>query len=73
MFGGVAMRYEAAGKQIICSHCGGDTFAKDYRLLNTKGASFFNFDWANRDAIILVCHDCSHIEWFYEEPEDYQG
>ena len=38
-------------------------------LLNTRGATFMNFDWLNRGAVALTCKQCSRIEWFNETPE----
>lgn len=64
------MRFTVKDVEIKCTICGHEHFDKDYRQLNTKGATLFNLDWANRDAIILVCDYCSHIEWFYSEVEE---
>lgn len=63
------MKFKAGNNKLVCPCCQNDTFDKDYRQLNTKGATFFNLDWANRDAIILVCKHCSYISWFMEEPD----
>jgi len=62
------MRYQAGDTDITCPCCQNDTFDKDYRQLNTKGATFFNLDWANRDATILICKKCTHISWFMKDP-----
>ncbi|BBI34082.1 hypothetical protein KCTCHS21_34810 [Cohnella abietis] len=62
------MRYYAGGAPIICPCCQYDRFDKDYRQLNTSGASFFGFDWANKSAAILVCQRCTHISWFMKDP-----
>lgn len=64
------MRYKIKQIDIACPCCNNDRFDKDYRQLNTKGATFFNLDWANKDAIILVCKQCSYISWFMDEPEE---
>lgn len=64
------MRYTAGGVGIKCSCCGNDTFQKDYRQLNSRGATFFGLDWANRNATILICLRCSFISWFMEEPRE---
>jgi len=60
--------YTIAGKPIQCPHCGGREFESRKILLNTRGATFFNFDWLNRAATALTCVECSRIEWFQEEP-----
>jgi predicted nucleic-acid-binding Zn-ribbon protein len=62
------MRYSAAGARITCPCCQNDTFNLDYKLLNTSGASFLGFDWANKNAAILICKRCTHISWFMKEP-----
>lgn len=51
----------------VCRHT--QFFTRDY-LLNTRAATFFNFDWVNRAAATYICEQCSHILWFMDEPED---
>lgn len=51
------MRYSAAGAPIICPCCQNDTFDLDYKLLNTSGASFLGFDWANKTPPSLFVSD----------------
>ncbi|HSK46666.1 MAG TPA: DNA-binding protein [Coriobacteriia bacterium] len=60
--------FQVAGVQVKCSHCGGEKFDEGSALLNTPGLTFFNLDWANRDAFLLVCDRCGKIEWFMQEP-----
>lgn len=62
--------YQAAGKTIQCPHCGHDQFASRQILLNTRGATFFNFDWLNKGATVLTCQQCSRLEWFAEPPAE---
>ncbi|TDB36805.1 MAG: DNA-binding protein [Actinobacteria bacterium] len=62
-------RYSVAGKGVVCSHCGGNEFDAGAALLNTRGMTFLNLDWANRNATLLICTNCSHIEWFLEDPD----
>ena len=38
-------------------------------LLNTRAASFFNFDWANKAALTYICEQCGHIMWFADDTE----
>ncbi len=63
------MQYYAGGVQIKCPCCGHDAFDKDFRQLNSRGATFFGLDWANRNATLLICQNCTHISWFMAEPE----
>lgn len=64
------MRFRAGNAKIICPCCQHDHFDKDYRQLNSRGATFLGFDWANKNATILVCQRCSYIAWFMAEPEE---
>ncbi|BAK43616.1 zinc ribbon domain-containing protein [Eggerthella sp. YY7918] len=57
-------RYEMAGIIVTCSHCGGEEFDERSVQLNTTGATFLGLDWANRNATVLVCKNCGHLEWF---------
>ena len=57
---------EIAGAVLSCSHCKNQKFHKDTRLLNSAGASFLGFDWANKQATIYICDNCRMIHWFAE-------
>lgn len=59
--------YEAAGRQVECAHCGSVDFEQSTAQLNTAGLTFLGLDWANRNATILVCKECGHIEWFLSD------
>jgi hypothetical protein len=61
--------YSVDGTQVICGHCGGLDFDRGRALLNTKGLTFLQLDWANREANLLICTSCSEIRWFLAEPE----
>lgn len=63
-----AMRYLVAGRNVVCGHCENEEFTSRPGLINTRGLSFFGFDFANREATILVCSRCGHLEWFLERP-----
>lgn len=58
---------EIAGRPLTCPVCSGQQFWKKQAQLNTAVASFFNLDWANHSATCMVCNNCSHIIWFYNE------
>ena len=45
---------QAAGKKVMCSHCGSDIFTR-------SGISGFA-------GVGLVCVKCSHIEYFVKSP-----
>lgn len=64
------VHFAAAGKQIVCAHCGGTDFdIRDEVLLNTRGATFLNLDWLNKGVNILTCTRCGRIEWYAERPQ----
>jgi len=60
--------FEVAGVRARCSHCGGEEFSIERRLLNTFGMTFLGLDFANRDAYVLTCKKCGHLEWFKRWP-----
>lgn len=64
--------YEKLGKPVLCSHCQHDQFTQREAQLNTAGMTFFGLDWANRSATVLVCKQCSHLEWFLDAPKAIQ-
>ena len=59
-----SQRFVAAGKPVVCSHCGCDLFQEQNVLLNTRGLTFFQLDWLDKGAFILVCTRCSQVLWF---------
>jgi hypothetical protein len=61
-------RYKIAGSVVCCSHCGGEHFDTGNALLNTRGLTFLGFDFVDRGANLLICTNCTHIEWFLDEP-----
>ncbi|SDJ95242.1 hypothetical protein [Natronincola ferrireducens] len=52
------------GKEILCPICGHDKYWTRETLMNTAGASFLGFDWANKAATNYVCHQCGYVLWF---------
>lgn len=52
------------GHELKCQVCGNVNFWTKRVLLNTRLATFFDLDWANRSATCFVCSDCTHISWF---------
>jgi rubrerythrin len=55
------------GNPLECPVCKHDRFWTRKTLLNTAGATFWGFDWANRQARNYVCESCGHILWFFTE------
>jgi predicted nucleic-acid-binding Zn-ribbon protein len=62
--------YSVAGRPIRCLHCGETKFAPGRALLNSRGLTLFNVDWANRSATTLVCAECGRIEWYAQKPTE---
>lgn len=61
-------RFSVGGAVVRCPHCGGDEFDGASALLNTRGLTFLGLDFANRDGFLLVCRQCTHVDWFLDEP-----
>lgn len=52
------------GYPLVCPHCQGRSFQHKRIMLNTKGMTFFELDWLNKDADTFACTGCGRIEWF---------
>jgi hypothetical protein len=61
-------RYTAAGRPVVCSHCGGEEFDARSAQLNTTGATLAGLDWLNASGVALVCVRCDLIHWFLRSP-----
>lgn len=61
--------YSVGGRPVRCPQCGHTLFAEGSALLATKGRTFLELAWTNPSATILVCAECSRIEWFAKEPD----
>lgn len=61
--------YSIADRPLKCPHCGEQKFIPGRALLNSRGRTFFNLDWTDPTATILVCAECGRIEWFAKAPE----
>ncbi len=55
---------QTGDRKLTCHVCGCQRFHERNSLLNTRAATFFNFDWANREATNYICADCGFIFWF---------
>lgn len=56
-----------AGRNVACPICGHGRFTERRSLLNTRLATLFNVDWANKEAHNYICTQCGHILWFLAE------
>jgi len=59
--------YSAAGRAVRCPHCGGRKFAAGTAPLD--GGASVVFGDAAPTVSILVCAECSRIEWFARPPD----
>jgi uncharacterized protein len=61
-------QYSIADKQITCPHCGNATFSTGKAQLNSALSTFLELDWLDESATVLVCTQCSRIQWFGKKP-----
>jgi uncharacterized protein len=62
-------RYQAAGAQVVCSHCRGEVFQAQEAQMNTAGMTAANLDAFNRSGTALICSRCGLIQWFAKAPD----
>jgi len=62
-----ASKYEIMGKPLVCPVCDHDEFWTRETLMNTAGASFLGFDWANKAAKNYICDQCGYVFWFLKK------
>jgi len=62
-----AESFRAGGKVVECARCENILFHKKKISLNTAFSALSNTEWADRQACVLVCANCSRIEWFYDD------
>ncbi len=61
--------FEAAGIQVVCSHCGAAEFRRS-RGLSVVACALppaspsYSIGGAGGSATMLVCKRCGHVEWF---------
>lgn len=62
-----AHSFSAAGKKIVCLHCGEDKFYRGNALIDRN--RLIETDWVDNEVALLACANCSRLEWFADEPE----
>ena len=55
------------GRQVSCPMCGHDRFWSRQTLMNSRAATFFKLDWANKAATNQVCDSCGYVLWFLDK------
>jgi len=56
--------WKANGHPVKCPTCGCSQLVESKAQLNTAALSFLDLDFLNKTATLLICTDCSHIQWF---------
>ena len=62
-----AESFRAGVKQVTCPRCENVLFHKQRIILSTTGSAITNTEWLDRSVTVLVCANCSRIEWFYDD------
>jgi predicted nucleic-acid-binding Zn-ribbon protein len=62
-----AESFRADGKIIVCPHCENTLFRKKKVSLNTAWSAMASIEWTDHEACVLVCANCSRMEWFYDD------
>ncbi|BDD84594.1 hypothetical protein TPB0596_43570 [Tsukamurella pulmonis] len=55
---------EPTQRYLACVVCGCTTFDRREVKMNTTGASFLGFDWANRSGDGAICTACGYVHTF---------
>ncbi len=59
--------FRAGGKLVACSHCENILFHSKKASLNRAFSSLAGTEWLDKEACVLVCANCSKMEWFFED------
>lgn len=60
----IIIKRKVAGNILECQVCRHNEFWTRQTLMNTVGLTFFNLDWANKEATNYVCSNCGYVMWF---------
>jgi RNase P subunit RPR2 len=70
LFSGPGARsFRVANQQVVCRHCQNILFHDRKASLNTSASELFNVAWLDRQARILICANCSRLEWFHDDAQ----
>lgn len=64
MAGTAAVTAGAAGKQVLCGHCGGGSYLWRKVVLSSGTASFFGVEAFSPEATVLSCTHCGKLQFF---------
>lgn len=52
------------GRAVPCPICAHDRYWTRETVMVSRGAAFFNVEWASKGAVNYVCDRCGHVLWF---------
>lgn len=64
MAGPAPVQAGAAGKQVLCGHCGGGWYVWRKVVLSSGTASFFGVEAFSPEATVLSCMTCGQLQFF---------
>jgi len=62
-----ATEHVVQGNRLVCPICQHSEFWTRTSMMNTKGLTFLDLDWANKTATNYVCDHCGYVMWFLEK------
>jgi hypothetical protein len=62
-------RFSAAGRTVVCAHCGSEVFHMRKLLLDGRVGTFFGFEWLSPTATAMECATCGYLHWFTRAPD----
>lgn len=67
----VAQAFHVNENKIICPHCRHDHFKKDQVQIDQAFCRLVSAAKKQGSLFVLICENCSNIQWFCNEPEQY--
>lgn len=65
--GPTASSYRAGDKLVECRQCENILFHKRKASLSTALSALTGTEWSDTEATVLVCANCSRLEWFLDD------
>ncbi len=62
-----AQSFRAGDRLVECPHCENILFRKKKASLSTAWSALSGTEWTDHEACILICANCSHLSWFYDD------
>ena len=61
--------YQTVSKPNVCPQCSGTNFVTSSAQLHSQALTFFQLEWLSENAHLLICTNCSYIQWFARAPQ----